>query len=442
MNVETSFDFKHKFIEDFTLFDSKRVNNSSEFVRNLRANGIEQFKALTAPNRKQEEWKYTKVTEIINKEFFTYASRLEQDKIDLSPFLIEGLEAHLIVFINGRFSERNSSDLSALKGVQVGNLENVLQNNSTSVEKVLGKVADTEEKFFAALNTAYFEDGLVIQVADGAIVDKPIFCLCLSDASQGNLMVNTRNLLVVGKNAQVKVINANYSLEDSAFVLNNQVSEVVIAADAIVDTYKLQMETDKSYHFDYTQIHQQQSSKFSCNTITLGGKIVRNDLNYLLQGEHTESFLNGLYLTEGQQLVDNHSLVDHAVPNCMSDEFYKGIMAGNSKAVFNGKIMVRPDAQKTNAFQSNKNILVSDNATINTKPQLEIFADDVRCTHGATTGQLNDEAMFYMQARGISKEKARKILLQSFAGEVTERLELEVMRDYLNQVIEERINQL
>jgi len=440
MNIETTFDLKDILAVDFDILQntlSQKVESDS--LTHLRQNAVEAFNQQGFPTTRHEEWKYTNVKPIVGQAYKHYVSTSLNQKIDVTPYLLEGVEAHVLTFINGQYSKTNSVFLEESEGITIDSFANVLAKDSAKIEAHFAQHADCKIHPFVALNTAFAQDGLYVEVAANKTVKHPIFLLFLTDTTDENLICYPRNLLVAGQNAEVRVIQKFASLKGKQVALTNTVTEIVAAQDARVDNYILQIENKQAVQFNFTKVHQENKSVVSNNTFTFGGGFTRNDLHFMLNSEHIESFLNGLYMTDGKQLVDNHSLVDHAMPNCMSDEMYKGVMGGTSKGVFNGKIMVRPDAQKTNAFQSNRNILISDNAKINTKPQLEIYADDVRCTHGATTGQLNDEALFYMQARGIGKETARKILLKGFAGEVVERLQYAPVKEYLHQLIEEKL---
>ncbi len=440
MNVETAFDLKDKLVEDFFQLEEKRKALNLNGQNAYWTEGIEAFKKQEFPTTKNEDWKYTNLKPYLERTYSNYQSSSINTKIDITDF-VGNDDVYYITFVNGEWSEMNTH-LPKQDGVVVSNLLFAFETEYAGVKNYFGKYLSLEKNIFSALNTASFTDGLFVEVAKGVVLDKPIVCLYLTDSSQGNLTANYRNLFIVGENAQVKILEYNYTLNNANYVLNTFASEVFVDKYANVDYYKFQLDEAKVSQINQVEAQQEQNSVFTTNTFTLSGDLVRNEVNVLLNGEHIESFLNGLYLTDGKMLVDNRSLMDHAKPNCMSDEFYKGIIGGQSKAVFNGKIMVRQEAQKTNAFQSNKNILVSDNATINTKPQLEIFADDVRCTHGATTGQINEDALFYMQARGIGKDVARKLLLKSFAADVVERVQLDFAKEFLLDLIARKLEEI
>lgn len=303
----------------------------------------------------------------------------------------------------------------------------------------LAKHADFKTDALAAWNTASWNDGIVIRIDHNKIVEKPIVIHYIDDTREGQVITVNRNLIVVGKSSEVTVLEKFDSL-GSGNILSNVINEVVVAENAGFNLYTLQIDPGKRYLYELTQITQANSSRVNTYTFTLDGKLVRNNLQLSLDGEGIESHMYGLYALTGDTLADNHTVADHRKPNSFSNELYKGIMEGNSKGVFNGKIYVRPNAQKTNAFQANRNILLTDKATVNTKPQLEIWADDVKCSHGCTTGQLDEEALFYLQARGISKETARAMMLYAFAGEILDAVRHPVIKDHLDQIISERLH--
>ena len=282
-------------------------------------------------------------------------------------------------------------------------------------------------------------DGAFIFIPEKTVIPQAIHILYLTDSVDGNVITFPRNLTIASQFSQVLIVESYHSISNQ-ISFTNAVTEIIAEENANVDYYKIQDENNASFQINNTQIKQERNSNVSSNTITLDGALVRNNLNYLINGEGCETHLFGLYLLNGKQHVDNHTLVDHAVPHCLSNELYKGIMKDQSSGVFNGRIMVRKDAQKTNAFQSNKNILLSDNAHVTTKPQLEIFADDVKCSHGATTGQLDQEALFYLRSRGIAKDKAMALLVHAFASDVIDKVKIDKLKINLLHLISERLN--
>jgi Fe-S cluster assembly protein SufD len=332
--------------------------------------------------------------------------------------------------VNGIFSPELSLLQELPKGLIVTSLADAAKTHAAIFDTHYGKYVDVNNDAFIALNTAMAKDGVFIHVAKGAVIEKPIHILHIASADE-NTIINPRNLIVVEENAQAKIIESFETIDSKAKIFNNAITEITVAKNTVVEHYKIQDENEAGFLMNTLQINQQDNSVFTTNTITLSGSLVRNNLTIVLDGEHIESHLNGLYLTRDHQLVDNHTLVDHRKPNCNSNELYKGIIDEKSTATFNGKIFVRKDAQKTNAFQSNKNILLSDDGSINTKPQLEIYADDVKCSHGTSTGKLDEDKIFYLRARGIGELSAKKLLMHAFASEVINTIKIDELRDYV-----------
>jgi Fe-S cluster assembly protein SufD len=399
----------------------------------LRDKAMESFYEQGIPNRKHEEYKYTRLDLMLKEEFnFSTNKNSKDEQIEPLKFLAD---AHVVIIENGIFIEGLSNLQDLPKGLTICSLVDAVTSNSPVFKKHYAQYADVKSDPFIALNTAMTKDGVFVHVAKNAIIEKPIHIIHISTAFE-NTIIHPRNLIVVDENAQAKIIESFETVDSTAKVFSNALTEIVVDKHAIVDHYKIQDENELGYLMNTTQIIQQKQSVFSTHTFTLSGSLVRNNLTVVLDDEHIESHLNGLYLTNENQVVDNHTVVDHRKPNCNSNEFYKGIIDGKSTATFNGKIFVRKDAQKTNAFQSNKNILLSEDGTINTKPQLEIYADDVKCSHGSTTGKLDADSIFYLRARGLSTESAKRLLMHAFASEVVATIKIEALREY----VEERIS--
>ncbi|MGZ6539957.1 MAG: Fe-S cluster assembly protein SufD, partial [Bacteroidia bacterium] len=396
---------KDKLISEFELSKNSLFGNVK-----LRELAMGSFSKQGIPGRKSEEYKYVNIDLMLKGEFsFETKKSLTAKQIEQTQFLKDAI---VIVIENGIFVEALSKIKSLPKGLQIKNIAEV--SSDKVFQENYAKSADETNDPFLALNTALAKGGIFIHVAKDAVIENPIHIIHVSSADK-NTIINPRNLIVVESNAQAKIIESFETIDSKAKIFNNALTEIVIEENAVVEHYKIQNENDFGYLLSTTQTIQKKQSVFSTNTFTLSGSLVRNNLTMVLDGEYIESHLNGLYLTNGNQVVDNHTLVDHQKPNCNSNELYKGIIEDRSSATFNGKIYVRKDAQKTNAFQSNKNILLSDDGTINTKPQLEIYADDVKCSHGATVGQLDADALFYMRSRGISEESAKMLLMYAFA---------------------------
>ncbi|MBC7653827.1 MAG: Fe-S cluster assembly protein SufD [Oligoflexus sp.] len=414
---------KEKLISEFE--ESKKILFGNT---RLRDQAIESFCKQGIPTRKNEEYKYTPVDLMLKEEFyFTANKNCSNEQIEHLKFL-KG--AYVAIIENGIFMEGLSNLNNLPNGLTICSLADAAKNNSTIFEKYYAQYADINADPFIALNTAMAKDGVFIYVAKNAIIEKPIHIIDISTTFE-NIMIQQRNLIVVDENAQAKIIESFETLDSNAITFSNALTEIVINENAIVDYYKIQDEKELGNLVNTTQIIQKKQSIFSIHTFTLSGSLVRNNLTLVLDGEHIGSHLNGLYLTAGNQVVDNHTVVDHRKPNCNSNELYKGIIDGKSTATFNGKVFVRKDAQKTNAFQSNKNILLSEDGTINTKPQLEIYADDVKCSHGTSTGKLDEEKIFYLLSRGLGTDSAKKLLMNAFASEVVDTITIEPLREYI-----------
>jgi Fe-S cluster assembly protein SufD len=398
----------------------------------LRDQAMESFCKQGIPTRKHEEYKYTHVDLMLKEEFYFSANKnYSIEQIEHLQFL-KG--AYVAIIVNGVFIEGSSNLQNLPKGLTICSLADAAKRNSTVFEKHYAKYADINADAFIALNTAMAKNGVFIHIAKNVIIENPIHIIHISTAFE-NTIINPRNLIVVDENSQAKIIESFETLDSTAKIFSNALTEIIIDESAIVDHYKIQDENEFGYLVNTTQVIQKKQSIFSTHTFTLSGSLVRNNLTLVLDDEHIESHLNGLYLTAGNQVVDNHTVVDHRKPNCNSNELYKGIIDGKSTATFNGKIFVRKDAQKTNAFQSNKNILLSEAGTINTKPQLEIYADDVKCSHGTSTGKLDEDKIFYLRARGLSTESAKKLLMHAFAAEVVDTIKIEPLREYIEEKI-------
>jgi Fe-S cluster assembly protein SufD len=404
-----------------------------------REEALSAFQNLGLPGNKTEEYKHTPVTRHLEKNFNFSLPNAASKGVKPESYFIPGIEANVLVFINGIFSKENSRIISGASEITILPIAEALVQKREIVLHHLTQHADFTTDALAAWNTAAWSDGLFIHVGDHKVVEKPVFIYHINDTQEGQVITASRNLILVGKSSEVTILEKFDSTgPNNGF--SNQVSEIVIAENAGLELYSIQNDTANRYQYGLTYIHQSNSSRVNTYTFTLNGKLIRNNLQLALDGEGIESHMYGLYLVTNDTLADNHTVVDHRKPNSFSNELYKGIMDESSKGVFNGKIYVRPNAQKTNAFQANRNILLTDKAAVNTKPQLEIWADDVKCSHGCTTGQLDEEALFYLQARGISKETARAMMLYAFAGELLESVKHPGIRTYLDEVISERLH--
>lgn len=425
---------------DFLL---KKLNGQkNNFFNEKREESIKKFTELNFPTKKDEEWKYTDVSPIL-KQNFVPALFLENpvlSKEEIKKYLFAGFDFHLITFVNGIFIE-DLSDLNKLqKGVIVGSLNKLINEKPDLIKNYLNNLSNIDN-VFNALNNIYAIDGLVIITDENVIIDKPFQVLFLNGSNENQILSTPKNLIVAGKNSQLSVIVNFYGLGNKIY-FTNSVTEIFIDDNAVVDYYKIQDEKDDSYHIEKIQVEQKSNCIFNQYNLSFGGGLARNDINSFLNGEYNETHYYGLYLAKGKQHIDNHTFVDHAKPNCVSNELYKGILDDNSHGVFNGKIIVRANAQKTNAYQQNKTILLSKNAKVDTKPQLEIFADDVKCTHGATVGHLDEEAEFYIRSRGVPQELAKSILIRAFAYDVIDNIKIEPLREQINHKIFEHLHRV
>jgi len=437
--MENKTDIKQYYINQFDEFEkSLNGERTSEFHK-IRKDAIDKFGTLNIPTQKDEEWKYTNISPLLKHSFSPISVKINVSQELINKFLFDKMEHSLIVFINGSFSPELSKLIDIPKGVVIGSLAEALKNNNPIVKKHLGKYAENENYFFTTLSSAFTKDGAFIYVPDGKVIEDPIHIIFITKAGNEKILTQPRNLFVAGKNSQVTIIEHYVSEQDSIY-FTNAVTEIVADENAIVDHIKLQEESNKAFHIARMEVDQERSSNFSSHLISHGAEISRNDFNARFNDEGSECMLNGLFMIDGEQLFDAHTMIDHAKPHCNSHEHYKGILQDKSKGVFNGKVMVRRDAQKTNAFQENNTILLSDDAVMNTKPQLEIFADDVKCSHGATIGKLNDEAKFYLKSRGIGEESATAILIHAFASDVITSIKIPALRDYLEEIISKRFN--
>src|SRR5690606_24313974 len=383
------------------------------------------------PTVKNEEWKYTNIHPLVSK---TYLLNEDVDvaDIDLSKADIPELDAHRIVLVNGQYVLAFSS-LEDEVGLKVKPIEEAAEE--VNFQKHFAQYADKSDNPLVALNTALYTSGLYLEVAKGKVLSKPLHIIHVATGKQ-EFFAQTRNLYVIEPNAEVEIVESFVTVEGAAHNLHNKVTEIVMEENAKVQHYYLQTAAKESNYFTHTEVYQAKYSLYNNYNCTFpGATFVRNNINVRLDAENVESHLYGINLLADKQLVDNHTTVDHLKPNCESYEWYKNIPQEESTAVFNGKIFVRQDAQKTNAFQQNNNMLMGDKATVYTKPQLEIFADDVKCSHGCTMGQFEDDSLFYLRARGIGEESARILLVHAFAFDVTSRFSNEAVRNYVEGLV-------
>ncbi|MEL7001186.1 MAG: Fe-S cluster assembly protein SufD [Bacteroidota bacterium] len=429
------------FINNFKTFESQLNGGAKGHVHDIRKKAISSFESLGIPKAKNEEYKYTNLGKALEKnfDFSTPSAEGNLNQEIIANHVIPNMDANVLVFINGIYSANDSKIISPADEIEIKTLKEAFSENTEEVEKHFARYSDYQKDAYVALNTSFSREGMFINIPKNKIVEKPVALYFINDATEAQTYNQPRNLFVAGENSQVTFVEV-FKTEGSEGSFCNAVTEIVVNRSAYVNYYKVQNDVDNAYHVGATDVWQDHQSNFSAYTITLSGAIVRNNLNVIQDGEGCETHMYGLYLVNEKTHVDNHTAVDHKQPNSFSNELYKGVLEGRSRGVFNGKVYVRQAAQKTNAFQSNKNILLSDTAKVNTKPQLEIWADDVKCSHGCTTGQLDEDALFYLQARGLSKTSARALLLYAFAMEVIENLKLEPVKNYLEHIISDRLH--
>jgi len=437
--MEKSINVKDWYLSNFGEFE-KRLNGGKESsIHQKRKEALSNFSKLEFPTIKDEEWKYTSIAPLLKYNFVPSFDKKNISKDFIKSLLFNEMEHSLVVFINGRFSEEHSDLLNLPDGVVVGSIADEIKKNNEILLKHFGKYADHQNQIFTALSTAYTEDGAFVYVPGGKIVDEPIHIIFIASSGDEKILSQPRNLFVAEKNSQATIIE-HYVGSENKIYFTNSVTEIVAEENAVLDHIKLQEESKKAFHIARMEVDQERDSNFSSHLISTGAVLTRNDFNARFNDEGGECTLNGLYMIDGSQLFDAHTLMDHAKPHCNSHEHYKGILDDKSRGVFNGKVVVRQDAQKTNAFQQNNNILLSNEALVNTKPQLEIFADDVKCSHGATIGQMDDEAKFYLKSRGIGEEASKGILLHAFASDVITSIKIESVRNYIEKIITEKFN--
>ena len=428
-------------IEKFNIFEATLNGQSSHPVHQIRKAGMAQFSETKLPTSSDEAWK-TINTSLLTKADFQLAPTYVPGDVSaemLAPFVLA--DTIQLVFVNGYFA-KDLSHISGLpEGVRAESLADVLINNFDEVSQHLSHKVGAEQLTFTALNTAFLQDGAYIHIAKNTVCERPIHLLSFSKTQNEPTVAHSRNLVVTEDNSQLTLIETYAGRNDQSY-LTNCVTEFIAGDNAQIDHYKLELETLQGIHISNQHATLGRSTKITSHAFSIGGAFVRNDVSAHLAGEGCEATVNGLYLLEGRQHIDNYTLLEHAEPHCPSHELYKGILGDASRAIFRGKIHVHQKAQHTDAYQKNENILLSDNARVNTKPQLEIYADEVKCSHGAIVGQLDEAALFYLQARGISKAAAQHMLLQAFADDIVDRVKIDGLRQHLEPIIREKFDRL
>lgn len=419
--------------------ENKGILDLDSKIHGLRSEAIEQFEKKGFPDKKDEEWKYTSLKSLLKNDYTVFPK--EENSIDLKDvkqYFLHEIESYKIVFIDGAYSSFLSNTTHEEADICI--LSSALKKPKYQmiINHYFGKVASNNDSL-TSLNTAFSGEGAFINIPKNTVLSKPIQILNFSTGNESKVMLQPRNLIVVGENSHVQIYERHQNLGNNN-VLTNAVTEIFAQKRAIADMYKIQNDRQTSSLIDNTYVQQKDSSIVSVNTFSFGGKITRNNLEFHQEGEHINSILNGISLIGNKQHVDNHTLVHHKKENCESHELYKGIYDDSSTGVFNGKVIVDKIAQKTDAYQQNDNILIGDRASINSKPQLEIFADDVRCSHGCTIGQLDDKALFYLQSRGIPKKEAKALMLFAFCNDVVEKIKIPGLKSRINKILATKLD--
>lgn len=422
------------YVDGLSGFLETRGRDSSCWVSDLRREGISGFSSLGFPAVSDEEWRFTNLS-ALSKLSFTVppadAPELRAETAD--SFGFAGLECTRLVFVNGLFCRPLSSS-EERDGTVVKSLSDALEQNGDLVRPHLAGYADYEKDPFISLNTSYFQDGAFVHVPDGAAPEKPVHVLHVTTGDAGSLFLNPRNLVVAGKSASASVVEHYVSLSDDVY-FSNAVTEVVCAENSNVEHYRLEFASKKAFNFLTLRMDQKRDSNVASHSVLCGGAIVRNNVHPVLAGEGSNCDIYGLFVSEGRQHMDNFMRVEHASPRCDSRQFYNGVLDGRSRGVFHGRIIVHEGAEKTDAKQTNRNLLLSDSAQIDTKPQLEIYNDDVKCTHGATIGQMDEEALFYLRSRGVPERNARMVLLRAFTNQTLEHMSVGPVRESMESAV-------
>lgn len=441
LNQETSTP-EERFVSAFEINEGQTLNGTNAKLSGLRKEAIQNFSSLGFPKRKDEAYKYSPLRKKLQHDYTVQLAppRDHVSEEELETFLVPELDAHRIVLVNGRFSERLSHIGGLPEGVVVSSFEEASGQHTELVNASFAKHTDYESDVFVALNTAFTQDGVFVYVPRNTVVEKPIHILHIAKTDE-DLFLQPRNLFVAEQSASVSLIQSMHTLTDT-HTFTNVVTEVLVEANADVNHYKIQREGPNASQVNTLNVYQSDDSLFDTTAVSLDGEVIRNNIHITADGENCESRLYGLFLGRDEMHIDNHTLVDHTQPNCFSDELYKGVLDDASTGVFNGKVFVHRDAQQINAYQSNKSIVLTDEADMYSKPELEIYADDVQCSHGATMGQLDKDALFYLRSRGLHEKQAQSMLLLAFARDVIDNIDVEALRAHLDGLIIDRFNEV
>lgn len=427
---------KDKIESSFIVFENELNGQAKTPVHKVRQEAFKVFEKQGFPTKRDEEWKYTNLKPILKHDYRLFHNG--DNPIDFGAvrrYFLNDVDSYKLVFVDGMFSSWLSE--TTHQKFDICTFGSMLSKYPEVTEKYFNKALPKDESL-AAINTAFAREGAFIRIKKNQTVEKPVQIIFFTTDQDKEVMIQPRNLIVLEENSEVQIVERHQSLSNKP-VLTNSATEIFAERNSRLHYYKVQNDNPEASLIDNTSVRQYGHSNVSMGTFSFGNKFIRNNLNFFLQEEHTESHMDGVTIIGDGQLVDHHTLADHKIPNCFSSELYKGIYDGNAKGVFNGKVMVHPHAQKTNAFQQNNNILLTDKASVDTKPQLEIYADDVQCSHGCTIGQLNEDAMFYMQARGIPQKEAKALLLYAFANDGLRNVKITELRKKLNKQIASKL---
>jgi Fe-S cluster assembly protein SufD len=432
---------KDHYIAAYQQAQSDQRRQAPGWLWSLRETGIANFAARGFPTLKDEDWKYTNVEPIVAQSFSS--ANGEAKTIDIGAVVEQAMVdpvAPRLVFVNGTYVAAFSRSTAADSGIVISNLSDFIKSDETKAESHLGRYVDARTQAFVALNSAFIDDGAVISIESGCRADRPIYVVFVSTAANQPVISHPRTLILLGSRSEAKIVETYLGLNGAGYFCN-AVTEVAGGSDAVIEHYRLQQENNAGFHVGTLAAHLDRGCQLTAHAVSLGGALVRNNVHVTLGGEGAGCVLNGLYLADGKQHIDNFTAIEHVKPRASSFELYKGILGGAAHGVFNGKIVVHKDAQKTDARQTNKNLLLSPNAMVNTKPQLEIYADDVKCSHGSSIGQIDADALFYLRSRGLGAEEARNLLSFAFAADVIGKMRIGQLRARLEEYLVTRFRQ-
>ena len=440
--VATATQALQNYEESFSGLEKSAVGHEPPWLRRLRQAGFARFGETGFPTVRDEDWRFTNLSSIAQTSFRLIRNGHHFPSLaEVAPHRLAGASCEL-VFVDGRFVEKLSSVGQLVNGVKVGGLAAEIVANPPAIEPHLGRYLNIQRDAFAALNSAFIEDGAYVHVPKGIVLDAPIHLLFISTAHDSPSMNHPRNLIIAGENSQATIVENYVSLGRGEKALCNTVTELVAGDHSVISHYMIEREDEHAFNVSTLRIQQGRAADVASHSVLVGGALVRNNVHPVLAGEGGACLINGLFVGRGRQHLDNYMFVEHASPHCGSRQFYNGILDGHARGVFHGRIIVHKDAQKTDAKQTNRNLLLSDTAQIDTKPQLEIYADDVKCTHGATIGQIEENSLFYLRSRGIDEAAARQLLLFAFASECLDRMKEGPTRTYVENLIRQTLGQI